>query len=85
MEDVGAAQERWEKSAVERTPIIDAFAAWQSAPARADIDGDCDVDVDDLLLLLAAWGPCAGCPADLDGDGVVSVTDLLQLLARLMK
>ena len=27
IEDVGAAQDRWEKSAVERTPIIDTFAA----------------------------------------------------------
>ncbi len=47
----------------------------------ADIDGDLNVGVPDLLALLAAWGPNAGHPADLDGDGVVAVPDLLTLLA----
>jgi hypothetical protein len=46
-----------------------------------DVDGNTVVDVADLLLLLAQFGPCAGCQADLDGNGEVDVTDLLQLLA----
>lgn len=49
-----------------------------------DVDGDGTVGVQDLLLVLAAWGPCPPdpdpCPADLDGDGVVGVTDLLFVL-----
>jgi hypothetical protein len=49
--------------------------------AAADLDGDGSVGIADLLILLAAWGPCPGCPADLDGDGSVGITDLLQLLA----
>jgi hypothetical protein len=52
----------------------------------ADLDGDGLVGITDFLLLIAAWGPCAGggepCPADLDCDGGVSVTDFLVLLAR---
>jgi len=51
-----------------------------------DLDGDGDVDVVDLLELLAAWGECpdppADCPADLNGDGVVDVIDLLTLLGN---
>jgi hypothetical protein len=47
-----------------------------------DIDGDGEVDVNDLLAQLSAWGACDGCPADLDGNGFVNVTDLLELLAH---
>ena len=46
-----------------------------------DIDGDGVVGIIDFLLLLAAWGPCAGCPEDLDQDGVVGIIDFLALLA----
>lgn len=53
-------------------------------PGDVNVDGA--VDVNDLLDLLAAWGPCppqpSGCPADQDDDGQVTVTDLLLLLAN---
>ncbi len=52
-----------------------------SNPCAGDIDGDDDVDVDDLLLLLAAWGPCVGCDEDINGDDVVSLPDLREVLA----
>ncbi len=45
-----------------------------------DLNGNGEVDVSDLLILLSDWGSCAGCPADLNGDGVVDVSDLLILL-----
>ena len=45
-----------------------------------------DVDIQDFLLLLAAWGPCpdppAPCTADFDGDGDVGIADFLTLLAN---
>ncbi len=47
----------------------------------ADLDGNGVVGSGDLAILLAAWGPCAGCAADLDGDGVVGPSDLAILLA----
>ena len=50
-----------------------------------DIDNDGTVFIPDLLILLAAWGPCldvpACCRADLNCDGAVNVPDLLELLA----
>jgi hypothetical protein len=60
------------------------------APVAALIPGDIDRDgvvgVQDLLLLLGAWGLCDDnpqpCPADLDRDGMVGVGDLLVLLAN---
>lgn len=51
-------------------------------PCPEDLDGDGIVGVPDLLMVLAAWGPCAGCPEDLNGDNFVNVADVLQLLAK---
>jgi len=48
----------------------------------ADINCDGVVNTVDLLRLLAAWGPCPGCPEDLDGNNVVNTADLLTLLAE---
>ncbi len=47
----------------------------------ADFDGSGQVDITDLLQLLAAWGPCASCAEDLNDDGVVNTVDLLAILA----
>ena len=62
--------------------------AWYEQPGSlpplctADVTGDDEVNVSDLLDLLAAWGFCtAPCPEDIDGSGTVNVTDLLGLLA----
>ncbi|MDP6158353.1 MAG: S8 family serine peptidase [Phycisphaerales bacterium] len=49
-----------------------------------DADGDGDVDTDDILSLIAQWGPCppGDCSADFDGDGDVDTDDILILLAN---
>jgi hypothetical protein len=46
----------------------------------ADVDGNGTVDVQDLVLVILAWGPCAACPEDLNGDGVVNVEDLVAIV-----
>ena len=47
----------------------------------ADLDESDQVDVGDLLVVLAQWGPCPPvCLADLTGDGVVDVLDILEVL-----
>jgi len=45
----------------------------------ADFDGNGNVAVADLLVLIAAWGPGTG-PEDLNGNGMVNVADLLLLI-----
>lgn len=47
-----------------------------------DLNDSGGVDVQDLLILLGAWGPCGKgeCPADLNDSGSVDVQDLLILL-----
>jgi hypothetical protein len=47
----------------------------------ADLNGDGNVGIVDMLDLLAAWGTDPGGPPDLDGDGDVGITDFLELLA----
>lgn len=47
----------------------------------ADITGDGTVGVDDMLNLIANFGPCVGCPADVNGDGIVNVDDILIVLS----
>jgi hypothetical protein len=48
--------------------------------AAGDADGDGDADLEDLLAVLSAWGPCADCPEDFDDDGTVDFRDLLDVL-----
>jgi len=55
-------------------------------PCTGDIDGDGQVALSDLAILLSAFGQCTGDPgfdaaADLDGDGCVALGDLAVLLS----
>ena len=56
------------------------MGAYEFQMCIPDLDGDGEVRVPDLIILLAAWGLNPGHPADLDGDGEVRVPDLIILL-----
>jgi len=48
-----------------------------------DIDGNDNVDVNDLLTVITTWGICPNpndCPGDLDGNDMVDVNDLLTII-----
>jgi len=58
------------------TPTVD---------ATGDLDGDCAVGINDLLILFSNWGPCDDCEdciADLDGNCTVGISDLLAMFAN---
>ncbi|MCH8822906.1 MAG: hypothetical protein IH984_05285 [Planctomycetes bacterium] len=56
------------------------------AEPSADLNGDGTVNMDDLLIMLSAWGDCPDrnecCPADLDEDGAVGTSDILILFEQ---
>ena len=53
-------------------------------PCPADTNADGVVDVDDLLAVIGAWGPCPppppACAGDLDQSNTVDVNDLLAVI-----
>jgi hypothetical protein len=52
-------------------------------PPAGDVNDDGVVNVDDLLLVIAAWGPCPPpnlCEADFNANGVVNIDDLLTVI-----
>jgi hypothetical protein len=70
--------------------VIDDAAAGFGQPGQsnlftpADVNGDDQVSVDDLIAVILAWGACpppfAPCLADLNGDGEVDVDDLIAVI-----
>ena len=56
------------------------FEVQVNAATEGDINCSGAVDVDDLLGVINAWGPCLPCPADVTGNGVVDVDDLLVVI-----
>jgi hypothetical protein len=64
---------------------IDAFSdvAPLVPPVPGDVNGDSVVNVQDLTLIITAWGAAPpGEPADLNGDGVVDVQDLIEVITQ---
>ena len=70
------------KRAVIAQPVPDGVDLVSFDRCPADLDGDGNVGILDLLFLLAAWGSDPGGPPDFDGDGAVGILDLLTLLAN---
>jgi len=64
-------------------PVVDMGAyEFQGLTCEWDLDGDGNVGITDLLLLLGDFGSCDGSPADFDGDGCVGIVDLLTLIGN---
>ncbi len=56
---------------------------YRAPPAcGADINGNGNVDVADLLAVISNWGATGPDPADVNGDSVVNVADLLAVISN---
>jgi len=55
---------------------------YDECPCLGDVTGDGTVDIEDLLVVLASWGTCYGCPADVTNDNVVNEFDIIVLLTN---
>ncbi len=64
---------------------VEIWAAQTGPQLPGDLDGDCDVDLSDLAILLAHYDQGGGMSyqdGDIDGDGDVDLADLAILLAN---
>ncbi|RJS73299.1 hypothetical protein CW696_01610 [ANME-2 cluster archaeon] len=74
------------------TPVPDAdFLVTTSGPANytspqpeciGDLNDDGIRNFDDVLVIVANWGPCSGCSEDLNSDGYVNFADALVIVAN---
>jgi hypothetical protein len=51
-------------------------------PCFGDATGDEQVDVQDLVAVISAWGSKGPNAADINGDGVVDVSDLVAVVTN---
>jgi hypothetical protein len=59
------------------------FAQWAPVCPEGDVNRDGVVDVDDLIAVILAWGPCANCatcPADMNHNCQVDADDLIAVI-----
>jgi PKD repeat protein len=67
----------WTAGAVELNPV----SGGGGGTLTPDVNGNGVVNIDDLMAVLAFWGPCpTSCPADVNHDGAVNIADLLEVL-----
>jgi len=62
------------------SPAIGLYLNVTAIACIEDVNGDGNVDVTDLLAVIAAWGS-DNASADLDGSGTVDVADLLMIIS----
>ncbi|RMF86158.1 MAG: hypothetical protein D6744_00225 [Planctomycetota bacterium] len=60
---------------------VSTFTCDSGGPCLGDLDGDNDVDLTDLALLLSDFDCTGVCAGDVDGDGDTDLTDLAVLLS----
>ena len=78
---LGPDQARWTASG-ER-----AHVELSASTLFGDLDGDCDVDIVDIMMVASKWrcqsgDTCYDARCDLDGDGDIDIADIMQVAAH---
>jgi len=58
-----------------------------AAGSNGDVDGNCVVNIDDLVAVITSWGTCTTgttppCATDFDHNGVINIDDLVLLITH---
>jgi hypothetical protein len=71
-----------EHAVVQTRPMLTINFTPQAKGVPGDVNGDRVVNVEDLVAVILAFGPCPPdpCPADVTGDGEVDVQDLVEVI-----
>ena len=74
---------RWQGPGIAKQIIPAVRWAYETGESGCveDVDGSGTIDVNDLLAVISAFGPCSGCDEDMDGDGQVGVDEILAILS----
>ena len=61
-------------------PEATLIVEFETTTCPSDLNDNQAVDIQDLLAVIDAWGPCTDCDADINQSGAVDVADLLAII-----
>ena len=79
------AYDRWVARGKSAPVDMDMLTLALGPPRLGDVNHNGVVNIDDLLAVISAWGPCPPpnlCAADVDGNGVINIDDLLLVISN---
>ena len=72
--------ESWTEPRGVLAPEATLVVEYETTTCLGDINGNQEVEIQDLLEVIVAWGPCTDCEADINQSGAVDVLDLLAII-----
>ena len=77
---VMSVSEDWNEQLGFLDPESTLVVEYETTTCPGDLNDNEQVEIQDLLAVLGAWGPCTNCEADINQSGAVDITDLLAII-----